>query len=97
MAIEVTAAVFEPVETDPNEEVSWTLRISVTGSGFIARAKPVVAQVGDTPVEGIMLLPDGGGFLGFLSSAPPIGARLVVGYLDEAMVETDVAFEPPIA
>lgn len=87
--IQVSRAVFEQLEEPLGEMV---MQVSVVGSGFGERAVPPVASVGDVPLQRIMILPGGSGIVGFLDTEPPDGAQLVVGYLDEEMVETDIAY-----
>jgi hypothetical protein len=63
MAIpDVELAFFEPI--DEPDESGWVLRVSLGGSDFESRASPLVAQVGDVPVEALAII--GGGAVGFL-------------------------------
>jgi hypothetical protein len=85
-------------EVLPEEEgIGWLVRVSFTGEGFVERAAPLAAMVGDVVVEAISVAgPDGA--VGFLAEVPPGGARLVVGYLDTGLEETDITFpDPPIS
>jgi len=51
---------------------------------------PVVATVGEMPVEG--LATGGGGATGFPATVPPSGARLRIGYLNEGLHDTEITF-----
>lgn len=87
--IEVRRVVFEPIEPPLGDLV---IQVSVEASGLVARAVPPVASVGDVPLQRILVLPGERGLLGFLDSEPADGAQLVVGYLGEEPVETDLAY-----
>lgn len=80
---------FEAAADAPAPE--WTIRVTVTGSGFEARAALLRATVGGAAVEGIIPSPDGKTFVGWLRSAPPLGAPLVVGSLSS--IDTGLTFE----
>ena len=84
---EVTEAFFETLEEPVG---GWLIRVSVAGDGFESRAVPVVAAVGEVPVEGLAVI--GGGAIGFLSTVPTAGARLRIGYLDEGLHDTEITF-----
>lgn len=75
----------------------WVLEVEVNGSNFLHRASPVVAQVGDVPVERIFVNTEGDGFIGLLRSFPKNGDKLKVGYLDTGLKNTDVVYHPPVA
>jgi hypothetical protein len=87
--INVSEAVFEPLEEPLGDMV---MQVSIAGSGFAERAIPPVARVGDVPLQRIMVSPQGDGIVGFLDTEPDDGARLVVGYLGEEMVETGITY-----
>ncbi|MDX6530203.1 MAG: hypothetical protein QOH41_2493 [Blastocatellia bacterium] len=91
--MEITAVTFtpSPVEADP----IWVLRVEVKGGEFQHRAAPVVATVGDVPVEAIIVRAAGDGFVGHLRASPPDGAKLKIGYLDTELVETDFTYSAP--
>jgi hypothetical protein len=95
MSISVESAAFEPLAEPPVPE--WIIRVAAKGNGFVVRAVPVSARVGEVPVEGLLIDEDAGGFTGYLSSVPPDGAHLFVGYGPDRMVDTDIAFEAPNA
>jgi hypothetical protein len=86
----VTSAIFERL--DHGVAPGFLLRLYATGSGFRVRAPPLLARVGDVPVEDIFLVPGGGGFTGFLAKAPNAGDRLYVRYADEREFMTDVVY-----
>jgi hypothetical protein len=82
----------------PEEEgTGWLVRVSFVGEGFVDRAAPLSAKVGDVAVDAISVTgPDGA--VGFLAEVPPGGARLLIGYLDTGLEETDITFpDPPIS
>jgi hypothetical protein len=85
---DVTQAVFEVLEDQG--EAGWLVRVSIAGEGFVSRALPLIAEVGEVPVRSIAII--GGGAVGFLSSVPPAGARLRVGYLDHGLHDTEFTF-----
>ena len=86
---EVTQAFFQTLE---EPVAGWLIRVSLAGHGFESRAAPVVAEVGEVPVEGLAVI--GGGAIGFLSTVPPAGARLRIGYFDEGLHDTEITFPP---
>ena len=89
MAIpDVTLAFFEIL--DGSGESGWVVRVSLAGDDFVSRASPIIAQVGDVPVEALAVI--GGGAVGFLSTMPPVGAPLRIGYLDLGLNETAITF-----
>jgi hypothetical protein len=92
--ITVQDAQFEMLAEPPIPE--WVMRVSVKGSGFVIRALPLVAQVGDLAVEGVQLDPDGAGFIGYLPTEPADGAKLRVGYPEGDLVDTDFTYQRPI-
>jgi hypothetical protein len=65
-------------------------QILVFAEGLLQRAVPVVARVGDQPVESLHQSP--GGFSGVLERRPSPGDRLHVGYLDIGPLPTQVVF-----
>jgi hypothetical protein len=86
----VSSAIFEQLE--PGSMPGFELRIYVVGSGFQRRAIPVLARVGNVPVEQIFLATDGAGFSGFLATRPNDGDRLFVRYADDREFSTSVVF-----
>ena len=56
--IEVSEAVFEPLEEPLGDML---MRVSIAGSGFAERAMPVVANVGDVPLQRVVVSPGGDG------------------------------------
>lgn len=84
-----TAIEFAPADTDAPGG-PWTLRVFVTGTGFIARGLGLTAAVGTVPVQGIFLYPDSSGFAGYLASTPDDGDTLALGYAE--LTVTDLAF-----
>jgi len=85
-------------EALPEEEsTGWLVRVSLAGEGYVERAAPLIAKVGDVPVVAMSVTgPDGA--VGFLAEVPPGGARLSVGYIDSGLEETDITFpDPPIS
>jgi hypothetical protein len=83
-----TSAIFELLEGQP-----WPLRIHVVGSGYVARAAPLYAAVGDVAVRHVRTWGDEGGFTGVLPELPADGDVLKIGWADDAeLVETGVVF-----
>lgn len=91
----VTDATFGPAFEGAGPE--WALQVEVEGSGFEFRAASVIAQVGDVPVERIVLKLEGDGFIGLLRDEPSAGDKLQVGYLDTGLVDTDIEYQPLVA
>lgn len=91
----VTDATFAPAFEGAGPE--WALEVDVTGSGFEFRAAPVVAQVGEVPVERIVFKLENDGFVGLLRQQPDAGDKLQVGYLDVGLTETNIEFQPLVA
>jgi hypothetical protein len=86
----VTAAQFVP----PDENMiggPWALCVFAQGNGFVDRAIPLSATVGDVLVEAIYQSPAGDGFIGFLASVPADGAVLSIGY--DELVPTSVVYQ----
>jgi hypothetical protein len=91
----VSHAFFEPLPD--SEESGWLVQVALVGEGFVERAAPLVARLGDVVVEGLSTTGETGA-VGFLSEEPPGGARLSVGYLDTGLAETDITYpSPPIS
>jgi hypothetical protein len=74
----------------------WAMRVNVSGEGFEPHAAPLRALVGDEPVEGMLPNLDADGFIGYLRREPPVGASLVVGYLDGSLIDTGIEYERPV-
>lgn len=72
---------------------TWKLRIKVEGSEILHRAAPFIAQVGNVPVEAIIVRVAGDGFMGLLGAVPADGETLKVGYLDTGLVDTGIAYD----
>ena len=87
----VTDASWEKLP-EPIDDLDWTIRVELTGTGLIDRALPMVAAVGDVPVEGLSGSMLGDSAQGFLSATPAVGARLIIGFADTGCFETEVAF-----
>lgn len=92
--IRVEYAQFEMLVERPIPE--WVMRVTVKGSGFVIRALPLMAQVGDLTVEGLQLNPDGTGFVGYLPTEPAQGAMLRVGYPEGEIMDTDFTYHRTI-
>jgi hypothetical protein len=91
----VDSAQFEVLAEPPVPE--WVMRVTAKGSGFATRAVPLGAQLGDVPVEGLVIDLDAAGFTGYLRRIPPSGSRLLVGYRDGELADTGITFDPPNA
>ncbi len=89
--VQVTGAVWEAI-TEPTEGLDWVLRVSLSGSGLVDRAIPLVATVGDIAVEALSGSFFGTNAQGFLSAMPPIGAKLSIGYPDTGFFQTEIEF-----
>jgi hypothetical protein len=87
----VDAAEFEELAEPPVER--WVIRVNADGSGFEHRAEPLVGRVGNVSLEGVIVKPDGDGFLAFLADVPPDGAELRVGYGDDDLIDTGILYE----
>jgi hypothetical protein len=87
----VTGAEFETLP--PDSHAGWR----VLGTELFNESVPVIAAVGDMPVQVVFMMPAGAGFVGFLVEVPPIGARLRVGYADIGLEDTPITYQPPIA
>ena len=74
----------------------WVSRMEVQGVDFVHRAAFVVAQVGDVPVEAIVVKMNGDGFVGHLRTLPPVGAELKVGYADTPLMGTGFTYPPSV-
>jgi hypothetical protein len=91
----VTGAEFETLP--PDSHGGWRVRVTVVGTELFNESVPVIAAVGDMPVQVVFMMPAGAGFVGFLVEIPPIGARLRVGYADIGLEDTPITYQPPIA
>jgi hypothetical protein len=83
-----TEALFEVLEGEP-----WPLRVHVSGTGYVARALPLVASVGDVVVQQIRTWADESGFTGVLRELPADGDVLRIGWADDELVATPVVFQ----
>lgn len=93
----VTDAMFIPAG-----EARGRVHLQVRGDGFVPRAVPLLARLGQQMVSRVMLSPDGRGFAGILERTPRSGDRLYVGYADAELQPTDVVYDgsasgPPVA
>lgn len=68
------------------------VHVQVRGEGFLPRAVPLVARLGEQEVVRVVLSADGRGFAGILEQVPREGDRLHVGYADEELSPTDVVY-----
>lgn len=82
-----TEAIFEQIQQGP-----WKVRVHVIGSGYVKRAVPAAAVVGDVEVQQITLHPDGRGFTGLMDDRPRHGDVLKVGWLGSPLVATPVVY-----
>lgn len=73
----------------------WTLCVYAQGSGFVERARPLVATVGSIAVQAVVVSAAGDGFVGFLAQTPNDGDVLSVGY--DEIVATDIAYHAGVA
>lgn len=89
----VESAVFEMLAEPPIPD--WILRVTAKGSGFLIRTMPVEARIGDVPFEALFEDDDGQGFLGYLTTVPPDGAHLFVGYAGRELIDTGIEFQAP--
>jgi|SoimicmetaTmtHPB_FD_contig_31_5420020_length_806_multi_2_in_0_out_0_2 hypothetical protein len=89
----VESASFEILAEPPVPE--WIVRVTAKGSGFVVRAIPLSARVGDVPIEGLLTDDDRNGFVGYLRAVPPDGAHLFVGYNVADLVDTGIEFNAP--
>lgn len=87
----VTGGFFE----EPSPGDPWVARVWVFGDGFVSRAAPPFAVVGDVVVQGIVTAPDDQGFSGTLASEPADGAHLKVGWSPDELTDTDVVYTAP--
>jgi hypothetical protein len=93
--MQISKAIFAdpPQEADP----IWRKQLDVEGSGFQHRAAPLLARVGNVPVEAVIIKAQEDGFIGLLRAIPPDGAELQVGYLDSGLVNTGFIYPSPPA
>jgi hypothetical protein len=68
------------------------MHLQVRGEGFVARAVPLLARLGQQMVGRVVLSADGRGFAGILERTPQEGDRLHVGYADGELQPTDVVY-----
>lgn len=62
---------------------------------FTQRALVLTARVGNIPVVGVRIAPQGGSFIGRLSGTPQAGDVLFVRYPPEPEVQTGIRYQPP--
>lgn len=75
-----------------DETVEHKIRVTLHGSGFIARAMPLVVMIGDVWVQRLKIAPDGQSVTCFLDEIPEEGAVISVGYGGEQRVELPERF-----
>jgi hypothetical protein len=92
--MKVTTVLYEQLE--PGAVPGFVMRVHALGTGFQYRAAPLLARVGAQPVQRIFIVPDGGGFSGFLAQTPGAEDRLFVHYMDEPELDTSEDAEPPL-
>ena len=86
----IQSAEFERLAEPPIPE--WIVRVTVKGDGFVNHAVSLAATVGEVPVEGIVIDPDGAGFVGYLAQEPPEGSAFLVGYLDGELADSGLVY-----
>lgn len=91
--MKVDSATFDRLTEPPVP--AWIMRVTAKGSGFQLRALPLCARVGDLPVEGVLEDEELTGFVGYLRSLPPDGARLFVGYDPADLKDTGIKYTAP--
>jgi hypothetical protein len=70
--------------------------VGVIATGpFVQRALTLTARVGDVPVVGVRVSPEGGSFMGCLSGTPKAGDALFVRYPPEPEVQTSIRYQRP--
>lgn len=89
--MKVDSAEFQVLAEPPVPE--WLVRVTVKGEGFVKRAIPLGARVGDFPVEGIVTNLDSTGFTGYLRGEPADGDHLFVGYLQGELEDTGIIYQ----
>ena len=68
-------------EPDPNLPGGpWAAAVTVTGDGFHLGGQALLATIGTQAIEGILIMPDGSGFAGWLETMPNDGDVLSLGY-----------------
>jgi len=72
--------------------------VGVIATGpFTQRALVLTARVGNIPVVGVRIAPQGGSFIGHLSGRPQAGDALFVRYPPEPEVQTSIRYQQPPA
>lgn len=70
-------------EPDPNLPGGpWAAAVTVNGDGFQLGGQALLATIGSQAIEGILIMPDGSGFAGWLVTMPNDGDVLSIGYSD---------------
>lgn len=88
----VTSAAFAVLTEAAHPD--WVLSITIQGE-FEQEAIPIVAKVGDVPVEALLPTFEPGELRGFLSTEPADGDELTIGRLGEPLEATDITYTPP--
>jgi hypothetical protein len=70
------------------------VRVIATGP-FVHRALTLTARVGNVPVVGVRVAPQGGSFMGRLTATPKPGDVLYVRYPPEPEVKTAIRYQSP--
>lgn len=73
-------------------EAEREIRLTLHGSGFIARAMPLIILIGDVWVRRYKIAPDGQSVLCFLDELPEEGVVISVGYSADERVELPERF-----
>lgn len=75
------------LRAEATAEVEHKFRVTLHGSGFIARAMPLVVMIGDLWIQRLKIAPDGRSVTCFLDEMPEEGAVISVGYGGDERVE----------
>lgn len=89
----VDEATFELIDGDiPGQRF---VNVSFAGEGFDYTSTPLIALVGEQVVHDFWVGLDGTSATGTLDVEPPIGAHLMIGYLDqEELLDTGIEYQP---
>lgn len=70
--------------------------VGVIATGpFVQRALALTARVGNVPVVGVRIAPQGGSFMGRLDGTPRAGDALFVRHPPEPEVQTNIRYQRP--
>lgn len=89
MAIEMTAMSAEPLP----DGWDWSTRLMVWGTAPYPTSLALRAKVGDQPVDGIAVSPDGSGFSGYLKNPPAPGDTLTIILPGQEPVDTGLTLD----